>query len=176
MVLGETVKPTRMELINLKNKIKLAKNGHKLLKHKRDALILEFFKLLRETKDLEGRLYSQLDRAYDALVEAEISHGVIALENLAIAIGSIEDLEVKTKNIMGVKVPMVSDITVIKELLERECSLFEGSAKIDEVLRYFENALELGVYFVKLFHIFYYRRVTIHLSMEICDHVTTICN
>ncbi len=142
MVLGETVKPTRMELINLKNKIKLAKNGHKLLKQKRDALILEFFKLLRETKDLEGKLYSQLDRAYDALVEAEISHGVIALENLAIAIGSIEDLEVKTKNIMGVKVPMVSDITVIKELLKRECSLFEGSAKIDEVLRYFENALD----------------------------------
>jgi len=89
-------------------------------------------------------LYSQLDRAYTALVEAEISHGVIALENIALAIRAIEEqgLEVKTKNIMGVKVPMVSDVTVIKRLLERECSLFEGSAKIDEVLRHFENALD----------------------------------
>ena len=39
------VKPTRSQLIELKKRIVLSKKGYKLLKMKRDGLIMEFFKL-----------------------------------------------------------------------------------------------------------------------------------
>ena len=50
------IKPTRSELIKLKNKIKLAQSGYKLLKKKRDGLILEFFDILKETKTVRREM------------------------------------------------------------------------------------------------------------------------
>ncbi|GAG43745.1 unnamed protein product, partial [marine sediment metagenome] len=48
------VKPTRSELMKLKNKIKLAKSGYNLLKKKRDGLILDFFEILKKVKTLRA--------------------------------------------------------------------------------------------------------------------------
>ena len=58
--MAQDVKPTRSELIQLKNKIKLSESGHKLLKMKRDGLILEFFKILNEARNVR----TELDAAY----------------------------------------------------------------------------------------------------------------
>ena len=141
----ENINPTRMELIRLKQRIKLAREGHKLLKQKRDALILEFFRILKEAGDLQGELYNQLDSAYKAITAAEIQHGALALESIALAVDAIDKkgLKVTSKNIMGVKVPEVSELAVVKSMLTRESSVLEGSAKIDEVMTHFEKALDV---------------------------------
>ena len=57
------VKPTRSELISLKRKIQLSERGYKILKMKRDGLILEFFKVLKEAKDSRGALQERYARA-----------------------------------------------------------------------------------------------------------------
>ena len=54
------IKPTRSELINLKRRIALSERGYKILKMKRDGLILEFFKVLADAKDSRGELLHEI--------------------------------------------------------------------------------------------------------------------
>ena len=56
------VNPTRMELKKLKNRLAVARRGHKLLKDKRDELMKQFLDVVKETKSvkrLRRRLKSQ---------------------------------------------------------------------------------------------------------------------
>ena len=68
------IKPTRSELINLKRKIQLSERGYKLLKMKRDGLILEFFKILANAKDSRGELLALLfTHDFSPLSESQLS-------------------------------------------------------------------------------------------------------
>ena len=55
----QDVKPTRSGLLKIKKRIALATSGHKLLKKKRDGLILEFFKLYKKAKPLRNELVAR---------------------------------------------------------------------------------------------------------------------
>ena len=50
------VKPTRMELSNLKKKKKVAVRGHKLMKDKRDEMVRRFIIYVRRNKELREQL------------------------------------------------------------------------------------------------------------------------
>ena len=54
------VKPTRMELNNLKARLKTAVRGHKLLKDKRDELMRRFIESVRENNQLRQKVESAL--------------------------------------------------------------------------------------------------------------------
>ncbi len=98
------VKPTRSELLQLKKKIALAKSGHRLLKKKRDGLIVEFFKMLERGKELLKEIESVYAGAREKLILAELTEGAKKLRAASLALPEIEGLEVKRKNLMGVSV------------------------------------------------------------------------
>jgi len=75
-----------MELLKARARVKLAKNGHKLLKQKRDALIMEFFRVLSQAQDLRSELNSQMKAAYTALAVAQAYHGMQEIESAALAV------------------------------------------------------------------------------------------
>ena len=65
------IKPTRSEFIDTKRKIKLSQNGYKILKMKRDGLIMEFFKILEQARDTRGALMTNYQRAQEMMAVAK---------------------------------------------------------------------------------------------------------
>ncbi|MCX8163123.1 MAG: V-type ATP synthase subunit D [Candidatus Micrarchaeota archaeon] len=142
--MAENISPTRMELLNTRKKIKLAYQGHKLLKQKRDVLILEFFKILSKAKDLRAELAEQIKTAYRAVALAQAYHGVADVQNIAISLAPIKPVKIDVKNIMGIKIASVqSEEISTKPILERGYSLIGSSAKIDEAVEEFSKTLNL---------------------------------
>ena len=121
-----------MELIKTKERIVLARKGYKLLKQKRDALILEFFKILGKAKDLRNELNAQMTSAFQAMAVAEAYHGIHELEAVALVVKTASGINVQVKNVMGVKIPEIRGRDVKKTLTERGYSVVGTSAKIDE--------------------------------------------
>jgi V/A-type H+-transporting ATPase subunit D len=141
--MADNPNPTRMELLKAKTRVKLARKGHKLLKQKRDALILEFFKILGKAQDLRTELNTQMKKAYTALAVAQAYHGMQEIESAALAVKRAPGVKVDVRNIMGVKIPSLESSQVEKDLISRGYSMVGTSAKIDEVAEAFEKATDL---------------------------------
>ena len=137
------VKPTRMELIETKRKIKLSKGGYKLLKMKRDGLIMEFFELLPKAKDLRNQLSLLYKDAMEKLSIAVAADGKIALESAANCLNKSPEVELSSKNIMGVVVPSVNVTAVEKSLEDRGYGLIGTSIRVDEAVHAFEKLSEM---------------------------------
>ncbi len=137
------VKPTRMELIETKRKIKLSKSGYKLLKMKRDGLIMEFFELLPKVKDLRSQLSALYSDAMEKLAIAVAADGKNALESAANCLNKAPEVELSSKNIMGVVVPSVEVTAVEKSLEDRGYGLIGTSIRVDEAVHAFEKLSEM---------------------------------
>ena len=135
--------PTRMELLRSKNRVKLARKGHKLLKQKRDALILEFFKILGKAQDLRSELNAKMKAAYSALAYAQAYHNMQEIESASLSVERAPRIKVDVRNIMGVKIPLLETSQVSKPLLKRGYGIIGTSAKIDEVAEAFEQVTDL---------------------------------
>ncbi|MBI4044495.1 MAG: V-type ATP synthase subunit D [Candidatus Diapherotrites archaeon] len=143
--MAEETKTTRLELIETRKSIRLAENGHKLLKQKRDVLILEFFKILQKAKDLRSDLNKQIGASFRSLALAEAFDGVLEVEATARSVKSAPGVEVKSKNVMGVNIPEIKGESVSKTLEQRGYPIVASSARIDEAAENFEKTLDLVI-------------------------------
>lgn len=138
------VHPTRMELILLQRRRLLAEKGHNLLKEKRDALIMEFFSTLEDIKKLREDVNSALQTAFRALLEAKMVLGPAKLAELSIDLPHSVDVDVDTKNIMGVRVPILK----VREEAQTEAvpyNVIDTTAKMDEAVDRFRQAVKMIV-------------------------------
>ncbi|MFH1642570.1 MAG: V-type ATP synthase subunit D [Nanoarchaeota archaeon] len=110
-----TIKPTRMELLLSRKKLKLAQKGHKLLKQKRDVLVLEFFKVLKEIKKLRGDISGNIVAAQGSLYNAQAIEGELNIERIALGLSSGTSVEISMRSIMGVEVPEIKNMTFDSE-------------------------------------------------------------
>src|SRR3989304_1472733 len=118
MAIKDNIKPTRSELIDLKKRIKLSQSGHKLLKMKRDGLILELFAILEKAKGVRAELEKQFAVASQKLAIAKSVEGLVVLKSTAFALKDTPKLELERKNVMGVVVPKIQASSVHKKLNE----------------------------------------------------------
>jgi V/A-type H+/Na+-transporting ATPase subunit D len=136
------IKPTRSELIKLKNKIKLARSGHKLLKKKRDGLILEFFEILKQSKSARKEMIEKFKEATRRINIAKVMDGTLAIKSTSLAIKNKPIVNVTNKNIMGVVVPHIESYNIKKEMTERGYGLVTTSTAINDATTAYEELLE----------------------------------
>ena len=136
------VKPTRSELIELKKKIKLSESGHKLLKMKRDGLILEFFEILNKAKDVRSELDASFKEASEKIGIAKSVEGMITVKSTAFALKDAPQIEVESHNIMGVVVPKIESSSVRKPMNKRGYGVLGTSSYIDEAADSYEILVE----------------------------------
>ncbi len=139
--MAENIKPTRSELMKLKNRIKLAKSGYNLLKKKRDGLILEFFEILKKAKSVRQELTQQYQSALQTVNIARTVEGDIQLLSLALAVKDAPEITVHSHNIMGVVVPKI-DYTAHNIGFDKGYGNIASSALIQEATGNFETVVQ----------------------------------
>ena len=99
------VKPTRMELNNLKERLKTATRGHKLLKDKRDELMRRFIEAVRENDRLRKKVEAALvGHMQDFVLAKALESDLMVEEIFAVPMREV-NLHIEQENIMSVQVP-----------------------------------------------------------------------
>jgi len=142
MAVKDNIKPTRSELLELKKKIKLSQSGHKLLKMKRDGLILEFFEIMEKAKNARSELQKSYDNAVTKIAIARSVEGIVAVHSAAFSLTEKPEINLESKNVMGVIVPKIESSGIQKPILERGYGVINTSARIDEAAQAYERLVE----------------------------------
>lgn len=100
------VNPTRMELTRLKNRHRMARRGHKLLKDKRDELMKQFLDIVRKNRVLRDKVEQSLMRVHRSFAVAAALMSPEMLEQALLYPKQGISLELGLKNIMSVNVPI----------------------------------------------------------------------
>lgn len=136
------INPTRMELLSLKNRTKLAVKGHGLLKEKRDALIKEFFDILDRVKGVREAAERSLKEANEALLEAQIAMGDLAVRKASLSVKESIDVDIKSRNVMGVSVPVTNVKMEERSIIDRGYSFSDTTIQLDEAAKKFEESIK----------------------------------
>ncbi|MFQ5997905.1 MAG: V-type ATP synthase subunit D [Candidatus Bathyarchaeia archaeon] len=139
------VHATRFELLMLKRRLRLAQRGHDLLVEKRDALLLHFFNFIRDISPLRAKLNKALEEAYMNFLRTQISLGTGKLEGVALTVPDRFEVNEKTRNIIGVTLPILELNVKQKPESGWWYNLPETPAALDEAVLSFEKVLRMVV-------------------------------
>lgn len=138
----QNYKPTRSQLLQLRRTRRMAERGYRLLKLKRDALIVEFFRVLDRAKTLRSNLAQKYTVAEQRIAIARAIEGSLGIRSAALASRDVPTLDLKTKNVMGIIVPKIDAKSVRKKLEDRGYGVITTSARIDEAAEAYEALVE----------------------------------
>jgi len=139
----EGVSPTRMELLWLRRRERLAEKGHDLLREKRDALIAEFLDMVSEVRGARKEAEDKLKEAFDYLIIAQAGLGVEEVRQLSLMTPQEISLDFSSRSIMGVSVPILElQKELTRNVTDRGYGFMDSSAAVDKCARSFEEALE----------------------------------
>ncbi len=134
------IAPTKTNLFKLRDELKFAALGYELLDQKRNILIVELLNLVDQTVQFQNRVEEGLRKAYHTLEQAVLNMGKLRVQQLASGIYIETDIQIKTRKVMGVTLPVVD--TDFREHAPYY-SPMGTSFWIDSSLNEFKNVLEL---------------------------------
>lgn len=101
------VAPTKTNLLRTRQELEFARLGHELLDQKRNILVIELLNLVDQAVDFQERVVKALEEAYRTLEQAVLRMGKLRVSNLASAVNIRAEIELKTRRVMGVRLPVV---------------------------------------------------------------------
>ena len=110
------VNPTRMELTRLKKRLKVAARGHKLLKDKRDEMIRQFMKIIKQNKVLRLEVEEELLAAQREFTLAGMSMDGTSMEEALMSPAVRFAFQTSRQNIMSVLVPRIEFVEAPLEM------------------------------------------------------------
>jgi V/A-type H+-transporting ATPase subunit D len=141
----EGIKPTRMELLKLRKRVLLAERGHKLLKEKRDALISEFLSIAGTVRNIRKEAEEHLAKAYEDLLVSQAIMGIGAVKEISWNTDQDIQVEMRSRNIMGVRVPIIEMDKAERTVIRRGYGFVDTSSKLDEACWKMEQTLAMIV-------------------------------
>jgi V/A-type H+/Na+-transporting ATPase subunit D len=139
---GDSVAPTRMNMLARKAQIKLASDGVQLLEGKREALLKELLQRARELRALRNELHTRGREAVSAIALARAVRGTPEVQSAAIAGKRDLEIVVKTEKVWGLALGEVDQISIVRPTGERPFSKLDTSSHIFESARASERMLE----------------------------------
>jgi V/A-type H+-transporting ATPase subunit D len=139
----EGTHPTRMELLQIKNKLRLAEKGHRLLKEKRDTLVMEFMDIARKSEGVSESAVEQTRKARHAYAIANALAGSSQLMSAALASRGLGvEAEVEERNVMGISLPKISLDERLRQIDQRGYGLITTHPSIDAAAGEYEGLVE----------------------------------
>ena len=137
------ITPTRMQLLELKQRLELANKGYELLSEKLEALTGELFSTVIVYKQKREEIQATIRASQDHYTQLQLQMGDHRVKNAAFGYPRKFSLESKSRRLMGISVPVLK---IRQETLSQNKLLYysmrETTARFDEALNIFENALQ----------------------------------
>ena len=138
----EQASPTRTELLACRAQIRLATQGARLLRGKREALVREFLEEIRIFKSDREKMLQSLSEAEQALIQALALDGPEHLVAAGLANSRPIQIDLEEQNIWGTKVVDVRSNFRAVAPADRPYSALSTSARTDETVTAFEITVE----------------------------------
>lgn len=136
------ITPTRSVLLDLKRRIKLSQSGYKILKMKRDGLIIEFFEVMEKARQMRAGVATDFEVAMKKITIARAIDGEVNVRSAAYALNKYPTVKLSSKSIMGMMVPKVEADSIHTDILNKGYGVLDTSAYVEEAAASFEKLLE----------------------------------
>jgi V/A-type H+-transporting ATPase subunit D len=147
------VNATRMELLRLRKRLRLADRGHKLLKRKQDELMRQFLELIEKIGDLRKEVEDRLATAHRGFLMARSVMDSESMEEAIMFPNQKLTLNVSALPVMNLRLPQfdvssqgkVHSYGLLNTSAELDSALAEYSELLPEMLRLaqIERSVEL---------------------------------
>jgi V/A-type H+-transporting ATPase subunit D len=141
----EQVSPTRTELLTRRAQIRLAEQGAEMLRSKREVLIREFLKELKNFSSERDKMRSAVVKSVQSLLTSIAVDGTEALSSVSSATRRPVTVELKKRNIWGASVVDVTSDYSVRSSESRGYTSYTVSARIDETAERFEQVIEHAI-------------------------------
>lgn len=136
------LKPTKYELIALKNRLRLAKRAYDTMSLKRDGLVMEISRLAPEVRREHRLLMIRYKRVRHLLAPAYMIEGMVNVTIAAYSVETRAEIEISDRNLFGVRVPAITGSNVRTDLIERGYGILGTSLVIDDLADAYEKLVD----------------------------------